>query len=56
MFREYIIFLILTKCLRGPDETVSRAVVWRPLIYGICCFLFNQHGDSKRSWAELGGP
>jgi len=37
IFRKYIIFSFLTECLRGPDETVSRAgfgpraVVWRPL-------------------------
>jgi len=25
VFRNYIIFSFLTKCLRGPDETASRA-------------------------------
>jgi len=38
IFRNYIIFLLLAKCVRGPDEMTSRAgfgpraVVWRPLL------------------------
>ena len=31
IFRKYY-FLLLTKCLRGPDEMAPRAVVWRPLV------------------------
>jgi len=32
----------LAKCFRGPDKMASRAVVWRPLLYGMhlevfCC-------------------
>jgi len=30
-FSKCIIFSLLTKCLRGPDEMASRDVVWRPL-------------------------
>jgi len=37
IFRKYIIFSLLTRCLRGPDKMVlragfgQRAVVWSPL-------------------------
>jgi len=37
-FCKFILFALLTKCRRGPDEMASRAgfdlraVVWRPLL------------------------